>query len=310
MKTQIETISKYETKIVINNFSCSLANSLRRIMIGEIPTISIDLVSIEINSSLICDEFLSHRLGLIPLKSNSAQRMKFTRECECDNYCSKCSSIFNLNVRSTNPDMKVYSTHLNNLDFKEDFLGNCVIPIHDSGSDVKFSYSPILIAKLKTGQQIKLLGVAKKGTGLDHSKWCPVSVLKLKTEPIFYRVLVHLVATDFLIPYQPNHVLGKVQLQMDLQNDYISYFINDTFYEITSRAPIKLYPSDIVMPDSTIPFITASFVRWGNLTLDNSLLVIGNLPSTGSINFTILTSLFHPYILSPIQNLGFSQNHT
>ena len=186
MKTQIETISKYETKIVINNFSCSLANSLRRIMIGEIPTISIDLVSIEINSSLICDEFLSHRLGLIPLKSNSAQRMKFTRECECDNYCSKCSSIFNLNVRSTNPDMKVYSTHLNNLDFKEDFLGNCVIPIHDSGSDVKFSYSPILIAKLKTGQQIKLLGVAKKGTGLDHSKWCPVSVLKLKTEPIFY----------------------------------------------------------------------------------------------------------------------------
>jgi len=75
-------------------------------------------------------------------------------------------------------------------------------------------------------------------------------------------------------------------LQMDLQNDYISYFINDIFYEITSRAPIKLYPSDIVMPDSTIPFITASFLRWGNLTLDNSLLVIGNLPSTGSINFT------------------------
>ncbi len=73
---------------------------------------------------------------------------------------------------------------------------------------------------------------------------------------------------------------------MDLQNDYISYFINDTFYEITSRAPIKLYPSDIVMPDSTIPFITASFLSWGNLTLDNSLLVIGNLPSTGSINFT------------------------
>ena len=107
-----ETISKYETKIVINNFSCSLANSLRRIMIGEIPTVSIDLVSIEINSSLICDEFLSHRLGLIPLKSNSAQRMKFTRECECDNYCSKCSSIFNMNVKANNPEMKVYSTHL------------------------------------------------------------------------------------------------------------------------------------------------------------------------------------------------------
>lgn len=217
MRTQTETISKYETKIVINNFSCSLANSLRRIMIGEIPTVSIDLVSIEINSSLICDEFLSHRLGLIPLKSDSAQRMKFTRECECENYCSKCSSIFNLNVRANNPEMKVYSTHLNNLDFKEDFLGNCVIPIHDSGSNVKFSYSPILIAKLKTGQQIKLLGVAKKGIGLDHSKWSPVSVLKLKTEPIFY------------------FELEKLNIFLDLQQKKTLYEIGSQLFDFDDK---------------------------------------------------------------------------
>ena len=186
MKTKIEILSKFETKIVIDNFSCSLANSLRRIMIGEIPTISIDLVSIEINSSIICDEFLSHRLGLIPLKSQEARKMKLTRECECDNYCPNCSSIFTLNIRAKNPEIEVYSTHLCNLNSKKDLLGSFVIPIHDSGSINKFSYSPILIAKLKLGQQIKLLGVAKKGIGLDHSKWSPVSVIKLKTEPIFY----------------------------------------------------------------------------------------------------------------------------
>jgi|EP00802_Teleaulax_amphioxeia_P008264 DNA-directed RNA polymerase II subunit RPB3 len=186
MLTKIEALTKFETKIVIDNFSCSLANSLRRIMIGEIPTISIDLVSVEINSSLICDEFLSHRLGLIPLKSGGARKMKLTRECECDDYCPNCSSLFTLNIKAKNPETGVYSTHLCNLNAKEDLLGNLVIPIHDSGSNSKFSYSPILIAKLKLGQQIKLLGVAKKGIGLDHSKWSPVSVIKLKTEPIFY----------------------------------------------------------------------------------------------------------------------------
>ena len=107
MLTKIEALTKFETKIVIDNFSCSLANSLRRIMIGEIPTISIDLVSVEINSSLICDEFLSHRLGLIPLKSGGARKMKLTRECECDDYCPNCSSLFTLNIKAKNPETGV-----------------------------------------------------------------------------------------------------------------------------------------------------------------------------------------------------------
>lgn len=252
-----ETISKYETKIVINNFSCSLANSLRRIMIGEIPTVSIDLVSIEINSSLICDEFLSHRLGLIPLKSNSAQRMKFTRECECDNYCSKCSSIFNMNVKANNPEMKVYSTHLNNLDFKEDFLGNYVIPIHDSGSSVKFSYSPILIAKLKNGQHIKLLGVAKKGTGLDHSKWCPLSVLKLKTEPIFY------------------FDLEKLNLFLDLQQKKTLYEIGGELFEFNDhkeRLELKEVKNftPILFPYKNIKFVL-DFLKNQEIPSENML---------------------------------------
>ena len=115
VEIKIENISKFESKIFVDNLSCSLANALRRIMISEVPTLSIDLVSIEINTSLITDEFLSHRLGLIPLRSTCAKKMKFSRECECDNYCSRCSSIFKLDLKSTNPESLVYSTHLENL---------------------------------------------------------------------------------------------------------------------------------------------------------------------------------------------------
>jgi len=181
----IAALSKFESKIVINNLSPALANSLRRIMISEVPTISIDIVSIEINTSLINDEFLSHRLGLVPISSRFVKKLKYTRECDCDNFCPKCSFIFNLNLRCENDEIVVYSTHLEGLDRVGDLLGNSIHPIHDSGLPGNFSSKAIVIAKLKHGQQIKLLSVAKKGIGLENSKWSPVSILKLKAEPIF-----------------------------------------------------------------------------------------------------------------------------
>ena len=44
-----------------------LANALRRIMIAEIPTMAIEKVEMWQNTSVIPDENLAHRLGLIPI---------------------------------------------------------------------------------------------------------------------------------------------------------------------------------------------------------------------------------------------------
>ena len=45
----------------------SLANALRRILLAEVPTVAIETVYVEENTSIIHDEVLAHRLGLLPV---------------------------------------------------------------------------------------------------------------------------------------------------------------------------------------------------------------------------------------------------
>ena len=59
-------------EFVLKNTDVSTANALRRVMIAEVPTIAIDLVEFENTTTGLNDEFLAHRLGLVPLVSEEA----------------------------------------------------------------------------------------------------------------------------------------------------------------------------------------------------------------------------------------------
>lgn len=48
----------------------AIANTLRRIMIAEVPTLAIESVYVSNNTSIIQDEVLAHRLGLVPLRGD------------------------------------------------------------------------------------------------------------------------------------------------------------------------------------------------------------------------------------------------
>ena len=58
-----------EQKVVflLSGVDISVANALRRIMLAEVPTIAIETVEFYENTTALPDEFIAHRLGLIPL---------------------------------------------------------------------------------------------------------------------------------------------------------------------------------------------------------------------------------------------------
>lgn len=188
---EIQNLTDFESKIILKKTDISFINSIRRTMINEVPTFAIDLVFIEINSSSMHDEFLAHRLGLIPFLSQNVNELRYTRECECEEYCFRCSFVFSLDISADKKPISVLSSDLvrlkndddNGLDDKK------VYPIHFSSLLNEINPKPILIGKLSFGQKIKLLAVVKKGSGKEHAKWCPVSTVQIKKlYPIFSKL--------------------------------------------------------------------------------------------------------------------------
>lgn len=97
-KIKILEHTKYTTKFELIETDLAVANALRRIMISEVPTMTIDLVEVRENMSALHDEFLAHRLGLVPLTSSQIDAFQTSEECACARMCSKCSVNFRLHA--------------------------------------------------------------------------------------------------------------------------------------------------------------------------------------------------------------------
>ena len=63
----IKSLSPTEMEFDLNGVDASIANALRRVMIGEVETVAIDKVHLWQNTGVIHDEVLCHRLGLVPI---------------------------------------------------------------------------------------------------------------------------------------------------------------------------------------------------------------------------------------------------
>jgi DNA-directed RNA polymerases I and III subunit RPAC1 len=155
---KVKSLSSDEMVFDLIGAEPPLANALRRIMIAEIPTIAIEKVTMWQNTSIIPDENLAHRVGLVPIKADGRQ---FEYHTAGRDYNEHDSLKFRLHKICTKKDpsapMVLNNTH------DEDALYNNAnvysgdlewIPQGDQRErlgDIKPLHDDILIAKLRPG---------------------------------------------------------------------------------------------------------------------------------------------------------------
>lgn len=187
---KIKFIKKKEMELEFDliGVDASVANAFRRILLSEVPSMAFEKVYIYNNTSIIQDEVLAHRLGLIPLKadprlfeykqpgSEDAGTESDTLEFDLKVRCKKNS---NAPSNSDNPD-ELYVDH-------KVFTDKITwIPRGDQAAKMSCNPGPvhddILIAKMRPGHEIDVKLYAVKGLGNDHAKFSPVATA-------FYRLL-------------------------------------------------------------------------------------------------------------------------
>jgi DNA-directed RNA polymerase subunit D len=162
----VDVIERTADRIVakFSNVPRQYVNALRRLAISEVPTLAIDDVVMLENSSVMHDEAVAHRLGLVPLRTDPG-RFVMPHECDCKSTlgCSKCRVLLVLDSEATDKTKVVTSGEL----VSEDEL---VKPV---SKDI-----PIIV--LAPNQKLKFEAYARLGTGKDHAKWQPTSAAVVK----------------------------------------------------------------------------------------------------------------------------------
>jgi len=162
----IKILERDNNHIVIqfNDIPRQYVNALRRLSISQVPTFAIDDVVILENSSVMHDEAVAHRLGLIPLRTD-LKRFVMPDRCECKSTlgCSNCRVLLVLDAESLEKTKVITTADL----ISEDEV---VRPVSKE----------IPIVSLAPGQKLKFEAYARLGTGKNHAKWQPTSVAVVK----------------------------------------------------------------------------------------------------------------------------------
>ena len=195
---------------VVRDSSASMMNALRRIAIDEVPVMAIEDVEIRKNSSVLYDETIAHRLGLVPLTTDS-ESYNLPSECKCNGAgCARCQ--VKLTLSYDEPGM-VYSDELKSKDPK-----------------IKPAFGKIPIVKLIKGQKLEVEVTAVLGKGKEHAKWSPGLVF-YKHYPVFkitQEIKDHSLVETFPGIFEEKG--GKISIN---ESEFLKSHLTDSIEEIT-----------------------------------------------------------------------------
>jgi len=139
------------------------ANTIRRLVIEEVPTLAVEEVELKDNNSALHDEMLALRLGLIPIKTDLKSYRLPKNEDEIVEKSASCT--VQLKLKSSKKGY-VYAGEAESADPKCTFV---------------FEKMPVV--KLLSKQKVDVIMTAVMGQGKNHTKWTP-GLAHYKKEPV------------------------------------------------------------------------------------------------------------------------------
>ncbi|MBN1275594.1 DNA-directed RNA polymerase subunit D [Candidatus Woesearchaeota archaeon] len=153
MDISVEHKDKHQLILRVKGTSPTYMNTLRRVMMTEVPVLAIEDVEFRKNSGALYDEVVAHRLGMLSIKTD-LKSYGLPSKCKCKGAgCAQCQ--VKMTLQATGPKT-VHADDLKSKDPK-------AVPVHGK--------TPIL--KLLEGQEIELEATAVMGQGKEHAKWSP-----------------------------------------------------------------------------------------------------------------------------------------
>ena len=145
MSLQIINQGEQKISVKLQGMPLQYANALRRICLNGVPIFAIDTVDILENSSILADEGIAHRLGLIPLKTELSA---IETSGDSDRIMLTLDSGDSIETRT------IFSGEIESQD-------DIIKPISEK----------IPIVTLAPNQRIKFEAHARLGRGTEHAKW-------------------------------------------------------------------------------------------------------------------------------------------
>lgn len=242
-KFDLKVLSKEENELVFELIGCdvSFANALRRVLLAEVPTVALEYVYMINNTSLLHDEVLAHRIGLIPL--NVDPRL-FEDLDDPDEATDLNTVVFKLQVScETQQNSRLQKGKDDDMNLETDpsitqnaelekfalvaarkkaietpgrpytkhvYSGDLVwmpqgAQAKHFPNGIRPVHDDILIAKLRPGQEIYLEAHGRRGIGRDHAKYSPVATAcyRLYTEVELVEPIYDDDAKELVFVYEP-----------------------------------------------------------------------------------------------------------
>lgn len=257
--SNFKNIDKYEKKLEfkINDVDLSVVNSIRRIILAEIPCIAFyfdaydkddNSILIKKNTGVLHNEFLAHRISLIPLYFN---------EDEINTFDPK-KYKFVLHEKNNDDETKIVTTKNFKIFQQNDKDITKSIELPDSFREHVFPKCPItedhiLITKLrpnlydnKLGEEIDIECVASVGIAKQHARWCAVSQCS-------YYNSIDVTLVDKAIKEQSNGLSNEEKTKLEKKFETIEkyrYFKKNKYdepneFEFTIQTECRLTPKQI-----------------------------------------------------------------